>query len=133
MADLQLEPITSATRLAQRWDFMVRDGDVVRTNDPRAKGLPLPALLRQLVQGEWIGDDGEREGDSLGDIQFIDSNTERRVQEIVERRGAVLVRKGLLASVALSRVAAEGDKVFAFIDYQIPGQDPQTAQLPLSR
>lgn len=134
MADLQLEPFAGTARPgARRWDFMVRNGDVVRTNDVRAQGLPLPALLRLLIQGEWIGDDGEREGDSLADIKFIDSRTEARVQEIVERRGAVLVGKGLFEWVNLDRVATEEDRVFAFLSYKLPGQDPQSAQVPLLR
>lgn len=134
MADLALEPFTGTARTGiTRWDFMVRNGDVVKTNDERAQLFPPPPLLRQLLQGEWIGDDGEREGDSLQDVRFIDQDTERRVQEIIERRGAVLVRKGLLESVTLDRVAAENDQVYAFISYTLPGQDPQSAQLPLLR
>ncbi len=134
MADLQLEQFTGTARPgARRWDFMVRNGDVVKTNDPRAQGLPLPALLRLLIQGEWIGDDGEREGDSLPDIRFIDSSTEALVQEIIERRGAVAVRLGLAESVTFDRVAAEEDRVFAFLSYKLPGQDPQSTQVPLLR
>lgn len=134
MADLALEPFTGTARTGvTRWDFMVRNGDVVRTNDVRAQSLPPPALLRMLIQGEWIGDDGEREGDSLQDIRFVDSRTEQRAQEIVERRGAVLVRQGLLASVSFDRIATEDDQVFVFLTYTMPGQDPQSAQVPLLR
>ena len=134
MADLALEPFTGTARTGvTRWDFMVRNGDLVRTNDVRAQVLPPPALLRMLIQGEWIGDDGEREGDSLQDVRFIDGTTEQRVQEIVERRGAVLVRKGLLSSVQFDRVATQDDQVFAYLTYTLPGQDSQSAQVPLLR
>jgi hypothetical protein len=134
VADIQFEPYVGAERpYAQLFDFMVRDGDVVKTTDKRAIGLPLPALLRMLIQGEWLGDDGEREGDSLPDIQFIDSGTEGRVQEIVERRGAVLVSKGMLESVSLDRVTTEGSAVFAWISYKLPGQEPGAVQVPLQR
>lgn len=134
MSDLALRQFTGNARVGSvRWDFFVDNGDIVKTNDVRAQDQPPPALLRQLIQGEWIGDDGEREGDSLPDIRFIDSNTEARAREIVERRGAVLVRKGLLESVTFDRVATEGDRVFVFLSYKLPGQDPGSAQVPLLR
>lgn len=118
---------------ATRWDFLVANGDVVKTSDKLALGLPLPAMLRMLIQGEWLADDGEREGDSLPDIKLIDSGTEGRVREIVERRGAVLIRKGMLESVSLDRVVTEGGAVFAWISYQEPGKEPGAVQVPLLR
>lgn len=111
-----------------RYDFAVSDGDLVKEDDSG------PAILRLLIQGgPWIGDDGEREGESLQDIRLIDQTTRARVQEICERRLSVLTRSGRLSSVAVLDVQTEEDRLWAYIEVTRPGVPPETLQLPLGR
>lgn len=110
-----------------RYDFQVTSGDLTMTDDSSS------AILRLLIQGPWIGDDGERSGDSLQDVRFIDSGTKGRVQEICERRLSVLVRSGKLSSVDVISVQTEEDRIWAHISVSRPGKVPIHVQLPLGR
>lgn len=111
-----------------RYDFSVSDGDLVKIDDSG------PAILRLLIQGgPWIGDDGEREGESLQDIRMVDQTTQARVQEICERRLSVLTRTGRLSSVSILDVQTEDDRLWAYIEVTRPGVPSETIQIPLGR
>jgi len=122
MADLAL-----VRRPSGRHDFLLENGNLATTTDHG------PAILRLLLQGEWIGDDGERAGESLQDVEFIDQNTQARVQEIVERRLGVLLRQNKLVSVEVLEVRTEDTRLWAHIAVTRPGQEPETIQVPLGR
>lgn len=122
MADLQLQ----RSNITKKYDF-VRDagGDLVRTEDP------FPAVLRLLLQDSWVGDNGERAGDSLGAVKLVTSQTRAQIQRIVEFRLAVLLRSGQLTAVQVVEVITEGGSAFASIAVTIPGQQPRNIQVPL--
>ena len=120
MADLALVRLASG-----RYDFVRSGGDLVRT------GSATPQILRLLIQGAWLGDDGERAGQSLADLTISTSQTEAQIQRIVESRLAVLVQTGRLVSVRVVSVENTGDKAFARIEVTEPGQQPAIIQVPL--
>ncbi len=121
MADLQLLRLDSG-----RYDFVLTTGgDLALTEDP------FPAILRLLIQDSWIGDDGERAGQSLGAVNLITSNTRAQIQRIAETRLAALIRSGQLIAVQVLEVVTDGGRAFARIAVQVPGQQPRTVQVPL--
>jgi len=112
-----------------KWSFDLQNGDLVKTDTWN------PAILRLLVQGApWIGDDGERTGDSLQDVQFIDSRTKTRVNEIVEQRLGVLVRLGVLTAAELVEYIPdpENGRFWALVSVTRVGAQPVTLQVPLT-
>lgn len=114
------------TRLANgKHDFVRSGSDLVRT------GSAAPQILRLLIQGTWLGDDGERAGKSLADLTISTSQTAAQVQRIVESRLAVLVQSGRLVSARVVSVENTGDKAFAHIEVVEPGQQPAIIQVPL--
>lgn len=121
MADLDL-----TRRPNGRYDFLLA-GNTIATTD-----LPYPAIYRLLLQGTWIGDDGERAGQSLNDIQLINSATKDQVQRIAETRLGALLRTGQLTSVKVDSVTTQGDQVLASITVKIPGQQPRSVQVPIT-
>lgn len=116
-----------ARRSSGRHDFVrTPSGDLARTDDWS------PAMIRLLVQSEWIGDDGEREGEALPDVQFINGTTEAQVRRIVSRRLGKLVDRGVLASVKVLRFWAEDDRFWVEVATQRPGREPdQPMQIPV--
>lgn len=121
MADLDLH-----RRPNGRYDFVLSGNDLAKTTQP------FPAILRLLLQGSWVGDDGERVGQSLNDVNLVTSKTRDQVQRIVETRLAALLRSGQLTSVTVVSVDTSGDCVMAAVSVVIPGQQPQTIQVPIT-
>lgn len=121
MADLDLY-----RRPSGKYDF------VLAVNDLATTAGPFPAILRLLLQGSWVGDDGERVGQSLNDVNLVTSKTRDQVQRIVETRLAALLRSGQLTSVTVVSVDTSGDCVMAAVSVVIPGQQPQTIQVPIT-
>jgi hypothetical protein len=122
LADLQLQR-NGSTR---KYGFVVdAGGDLVRTEDP------YPAILRLLVQDTWIGDNGERAGDSLGAVKLVTSQTRAQIQRIVETRLGALLRSGQLTAAQVVEVITEGGSAFASIAVTVAGQQPRNIQVPL--
>jgi len=122
MGDLALQ-----RRPNGKYDFVESGGDLVVTNDPD------PAILRLLIQDTWIGDDGERAGDSLGAVKLSTTKTKDQVQRICEQRLGVLLRgpNPQLTSVSVREVITVKDRLYASIDVTVPGRPPQNIQVPL--
>lgn len=121
MGDLQLQRLDTG-----RNDFVLdAAGSLVVTNDP------FPAILRLLIQDPWIGDNGERAGQSLGSVKLITSRTREQVQRIAETRLAALIRSGQLTAVRVLDVAPKDGRLYASIAVQVPGRQPETVQVPL--
>jgi hypothetical protein len=120
MADLALQ-----RRPNGKYDFVLRGNDLITTTDPD------PAILRLLIQDTWIGDDGERAGDSLGAVKLSTTRTRDQVQRIVEQRLGVLLRSGQLTAVSVLEVRTVEGRLYAFISVTKPGQQPSTIQVPL--
>lgn len=120
MADLDLY-----RRPSGKYDFVLSGGDLATTD------LPYSAIYRLLLQGTWLGDDGERIGQSLNDISLATSATKDQVQRIVETRLAALLRTGQLTAVSVVSVLTQGDQVLANISVTVPGQEPKSIQVPL--
>jgi hypothetical protein len=120
MADLALQ-----RRPNGKYDFVLRGNDLITTTDPD------PAILRLLIQDTWIGDDGERAGDSLGAVKLSTTRTRDQVQRIVEQRLGVLLRSGQLTAVSVLEVRTVEGRLYALISVTRPGQQPSTIQVPL--
>lgn len=112
-------------RSSGKYDFVLADGTLAITQTPE------PAILRQLIQDTWVGDDGERAGDSLGAVRIGTNATKDQVQRIVDRRLSVLVRQGAITSAEVLSVTQVGGTLFANISYRVAGQAPQNIQVPL--
>ena len=108
-----------------KYDFVLSGGTLVVTQGPE------PAILRQLIQDTWVGDDGERAGDSLGAVRIGTSGTKDQVQRIVDRRLAVLIRQNAITSAEVISVTQDGGTLYANISYKVAGQAPQNIQVPL--
>lgn len=121
MADLALQ-----RRPNGKYDFVLAGADLATTSDPD------PAILRLLIQDSWVGDDGERAGDSLGAVKLANSGTRDQVQRIAERRLGVLLKTGQLTAVNVLDVYTEGGRLFASISVQVPGKPPGNVQVPLT-
>lgn len=121
MPDLDLE-----LRPSGKYDFVVEGGSLRTTTSVK------PAVLRLLLQGTWVGDDGERAGQSLGDVKLSTTQTADQIQRIVETRLSVLLKSGQLTKVNVLEVKREGDRAFLFVEIQEPGQQPETVQVPLT-
>lgn len=121
MADLALQ-----RRSNGKYDFVLAGADLATTSDPD------PAILRLLIQDAWVGDDGERAGDSLGAVKLANSGTRDQVQRIAERRLGVLLKTGQLTAVNVRDVYTEGGRLFASISVQVPGKPPGNVQVPLT-
>lgn len=121
MADLALQ-----RRPNGKYDFVLAGADLATTSDPD------PAILRLLIQDSWVGDDGERAGDSLGAVKLANSSTRDQVQRIAERRLGVLLKTGQLTAVNVLDVYTEGGRLFASISVQVPGKPPGNVQVPLT-
>lgn len=122
MADLDL-----VQRPSGKWDFNVLQGDVVRTT------RPWPAIMRLLLQGAWLGDNGERSGDCLNDVTISTQGTKDRVTRIAQTRLAALIRDGQIAAVAAVDVSVTDGRTFVAIRVDIPGEQPRVIQVPLGR
>lgn len=114
MADLDLR-----RRPNGKYDFVLAGNDLALTSDP------YPAILRLLLQGTWIGDDGERAGESLGDVRLQTSRTRDQVQRIAETRLGALLRSGQLTAVSVLEVRPIEGHLFATISVTVPGQQPK--------
>lgn len=122
MADLSLQRTSTG-----KYDFVLTSsGDLARTEDPA------PAILRLLLQDPWIGDDGERIGQSLGVVKLITSGTRGQIQRIVETRLAALIRSGQLTSAQLVDVVYSDGQPFAKISVTQAGKQPTVVQVPLA-
>lgn len=121
MADLALQ-----RRSNGKYDFVLAGADLATTSEP------YPAILRLLIQDSWVGDDGERAGDSLGAVKLANSGTRDQVQRIAERRLGVLLKTGQLTAVNVLDVFTEGGRLFAKLRVQVPGNPPGTVQVPLT-
>lgn len=121
MSDLDLE-----LRPSGKYDFALESGSLRTTTSVR------PAVLRLLLQGTWIGDDGERAGQNLGDVKLSTTQTTDQIQRIVETRLGVLLKSGQLSKVNVLEVKREGDRAFLFVEIQEPGQQPETVQVPMT-
>lgn len=121
MADLALQ-----RRPNGKYDFELAGADLATTSDPD------PAILRLLIQDSWVGDDGERAGDSLGAVNLANSGTRDQVQRIAERRLGALLRTGQLTAVNVLDVYTESGRLFASISVQVPGKPPGNVQVPLT-
>lgn len=121
MPDLDLE-----LRPSGKYDFVVEGGSLRTTTSVK------PAVLRLLLQGTWVGDDGERAGQSLGDVKLSTTQTADQIQRIVETRLGVLLKSGQLSKVNVLEVKREGDRAFLFVEIQEPGQQPETVQVPMT-
>lgn len=111
-----------------KWSFQVLDGDLVRTDQP------WPAIQRLLLQGAWIGDDGERDGECLNDVTLSTNQTKERVTRIAQTRLGVLIRTSQITAVEVLGVTTDQDGVLvADISVTIPGAEPKTIQVPLTR
>ena len=122
MADLAL-----GQRPSKKWDFVLQNGDLVRTD------APTPSVLRLLLQGTWIGDNGERNGDSLSDVRLITTQIRDQVRRIVETRLSPLLRRGELTSFELVDVQTLEGVLVASIRLQRPGQQPESIQVRVTR
>lgn len=122
MADLDL-----VQRPSGKWDFNVVNGDVVRTTKP------WPAIMRLLLQGAWLGDNGERSGDCLNDVTISTQGTKDRVTRIAQTRLAALIRDGQITAVAAVDVSVVEGRTFVAIRVEIPGEQPRVIQVPLGK
>lgn len=133
MADLAL-----VRRPSGKYDFLLKGGDLALTTDaslaqnPGVFLEPYPAVFRLLLQGTWIGDDGERAGESLGDVKLSTARTRDQVQRIVETRLGAMLRSGQLTSVSVLDVVTKDARLFASISVTVAGQEPRTVQVPLT-
>ena len=109
-----------------KYDYVRTDtGDLQRTDSAD------PASIRLLIQGEWIGDDGERDGPSLPDVKLWTTETDQLLTQIVERRLSVLIQQGRLVSAAyLGSVFLDG-RLHIRVSTQAPGRSPVETQIPL--
>ncbi len=110
-----------------KYGFQVVGGDLVRTTDP------WPAIFRLLIQGSWIGDDGERAGDSLSDVALITTRTKDQVTRIVQSRLSTMIKTGQITAVDVVDVVPFDGKVVAQIRVTVPGEQPRVIQVPLTR
>ncbi|TXH42072.1 MAG: hypothetical protein E6Q97_36295 [Desulfurellales bacterium] len=110
-----------------KWDFSLRNGDLQKTSEP------WPAILRLLLQGSWLGDDGERAGESLNDVTLITTQTKDRVTRIAQTRLSALIRSNQITSVDVLDVYTDNGRVWVNIRVAIPGIEPKTVQIPLTR
>lgn len=108
-------------------DFSLRNGDLQKTSEP------WPAILRLLLQGSWLGDDGERAGESLNDVTLITTQTKDRVTRIAQTRLSALIRSNQITAVDVLDVYTDNGRVWANIRVTIPGIEPKTVQIPLTR
>lgn len=122
MADLEL-----ARRPSGKYDFVLESGDLRKTDSVS------PSVIRLLLQGAWIGDNGERNGQSLNDVRLIDSKTASIVTGIVDNRMNVLVQRGDLASSEVLGVEAKGDRIDVGVKLTEPGRAPEVLYVPLTR
>lgn len=116
-----------ARRPSGRYDFVRQGGDLERTDDWS------PAMIRLLIQGEWIGDDGEREGEALPDVKFISQGTDAQVRRIVSRRLGKLIDREVLEFAQVLRVLTEDSQVYVEVSVKRPGKDPETLQVPVTK
>ncbi len=121
MADLAL-----ARRPSGKYDFVLAGADLAVTSDP------YPAILRLLIQDSWLGDDGERAGDSLGAVKLATTRTPEQVQRIAERRLGALLKTGQLTEVRVTDVVTSGGRLYASISVTVPGKPPESIQVPLT-
>lgn len=121
MADLAL-----ARRPSGRYDFVLAGADLAVTSDP------YPAILRLLIQDSWLGDDGERAGESLGAVKLATSRTRDQVQRIAERRLGALIKSGQITAVSVADVVTSGGRLYASISVTVPGKPPESIQVPLT-
>lgn len=120
MADLALRRTDNG-----KYDFVRDGGDLQRTDSAD------PSILRLLIQGEWIGDEGERDGLALPDVKLHTTETDQLLGQIVERRLGVLVASGRLVSATyLGSVFVDG-VLHVRVQTQRPGQQPVETQIPL--
>jgi len=117
--------------LAQRpnglYDFVVTATGGLETTDDVA-----PALLRLAIQGEWIGDGGERKGESLVDVRVDTGDVTSKAQLILETRFAALVARGDLERFEVTDVQSDGAGLLSVaVTYWQPGREPRSLQVPV--
>lgn len=120
MADLALRQLANG-----KYDFVRVGSDLGKTSSA------IPQVLRLLIQGSWIGDDGERSGNALPDLRISTSRTAAEIQRIVDTRLSVLLRSNALVAAVVTKVTNAGDRARVDIEITEPGQPPQTIQVPL--
>lgn len=109
-----------------KYDFSVKNGTLELTDDQTGP------MLRLLRQEKWIGDHGERDGESLDAIRFDTQSTESRIRAILEVRLRILVSLRRLESVSVLQVVRTQPGVWWFaVEVRRVGQSPQTLQLPV--
>lgn len=121
MADLALKRTDSG-----KYDFVLSASDLQRTNAPD------PLILRLLIQGAWIGDDGERAGLSLADLSISTSQTVAQIQRIVDARLSVLIRMNRINAATVLSIENKGDRANFRLQIVEPGQQPRIIQVPLT-
>jgi hypothetical protein len=121
MADLDLQ-----SQPGGKWGFVVENGDLRRTNSPK------PSVLRLLLQGQWIGDNGERNGESLSDVTLLGSDAEGKTRNLVETRLGRLVDRGDLESFAVDRVEVQGTTLGVAIQIKPPGQKTEPVYMRMT-
>jgi len=111
-----------------RYDFVLTDrGDLERTPGP------VPSILRLLTQGTWVGDNGERAGQSLNDIKLLNTSTPEQARQIVDTRLGVLVRRGDLASAEMTAARVKDNRLDVEIEVSQPGQAPVSVSVQLQK
>lgn len=121
MADLALQRTDSG-----KYDFVRVGSDLQRT------GSAEPLILRLLIQGTWIADDGERAGPCLSDLSLSTSQTVAQIQRIIDTRLSVLIRMNRIVSATALDIENKGDRAFFRLQYTEPGQQPRIIQVPLT-
>lgn len=105
------------------YDFEIVGGNPVLTDDQSG-----PAI-RLLRQREWIGDDGERRGPAVDDVDFASLSGVAAMRSIIETRLQVLVSMGRWESFDVQRVERDGGRIDAVVTRTLPGQLPETTRI----
>ncbi len=109
-----------------KYDFSPKNGTLELTDDQTGP------ILRFCRQKKWIADRGERDGESLDDIQFDTQSTESRIRAVLEGRLRVLITLRRLESVAVLQILRTQPGMWWFaVQVKRFGQSPQTLQLPV--
>lgn len=118
-----LDPVLQR-QTSGKYDFVVKRGNPKLTEDQSGP------ILRLLLQGPWLADNGERDGESLQSVRMESQSTESRIRGISESR--VLVSLKRIEQFTVLSVKKTVPGVFSFaVQVKQPGQSPQPLQFPL--